>query len=182
MSRVFFTADHHFGHQGIIGHCDRPFTTAQEMNEFMVANWNAVVRPEDEVWHLGDFAHRVDPKHLPTLFSRLHGRKHLVLGNHDGPETQNLPWASQQQMAFISRESTRLVLCHYGMRVWPGQHRGAIHLFGHSHGRLPGTSLSHDVGVDSWAFMPVTLKQIRDRLKELPDVDSEADFAMTEAA
>jgi calcineurin-like phosphoesterase family protein len=61
------------------------------------------------------------------------------------------------------------------MRVWPEQRRGAIQLYGHSHGRLPGTSLSIDVGVDCWNFMPVNLKQILGHIKELPDIDPEGD-------
>jgi calcineurin-like phosphoesterase family protein len=175
MSRVHFTADHHFGHEGIIGMCNRPFTSAEEMDETLITYWNAVVRPNDKVWHLGDFAHRADPKRMRVVFDRLNGTKHLVIGNHDKQATQQLPWASQQQMAVLCVDGVRSVLCHYGMRVWPEQRRGAIQLYGHSHGRLPGTSLSIDVGVDCWNYMPVNLKQILDRIKELPEADPEGD-------
>ena len=40
---TYFTADQHFGHQNIIGYCDRPFHSVGEMNAVLVANWNAVV-------------------------------------------------------------------------------------------------------------------------------------------
>lgn len=172
MRRVFFTADHHFGHEGIIRMCGRPFASVREMDDTLVANWNAVVRPADEVWHLGDFAHRIEPKRMRAIFSRLNGSKHLVIGNHDASETLALPWASQRQIAELRVEDVRVVLCHYAMRVWPGQHRGTIHLFGHSHGRLSGTSVSIDVGVDRWNFMPVDLVQLTAALKELPTPDS----------
>ena len=56
MSTVFFTSDHHFGHQNIIRHCQRPFGGAAEMDEELIRRWNERVRPGDEVYHLGDFA------------------------------------------------------------------------------------------------------------------------------
>jgi calcineurin-like phosphoesterase family protein len=45
-------------------------------------------------------------------------------------------------------------------------HRGDIHLYGHSHGTLPGTAASTDVGVDCFDYRPVTLAEIRVRLAE----------------
>lgn len=45
-------------------------------------------------------------------------------------------------------------------------HRVDIHLFGHSHGNLPGTATSTDVGVDCFEYRPVTLDEIRVRLAE----------------
>ena len=45
-------------------------------------------------------------------------------------------------------------------------HRGDIHLYGHSHGNLPGTAASTDVGVDCFDFAPVTLDRICERLAE----------------
>lgn len=129
MGRTFFTADSHFGHEGIIRMCARPFSSTTEMDQTLIANWNAVVRPKDEVWYLGDFAHRIDAKRKRAIFDLLNGIKHLVVGNHDDAETLQLPWASQNQIVQLRINGARAVLCHYGMRVWPGQHRGAIHLF-----------------------------------------------------
>jgi calcineurin-like phosphoesterase family protein len=54
------------------------------------------------------------------------------------------------------------------MRVWNKSHYGSIMLHGHSHGSLPGTNQSLDVGVDCWDYTPVTLEQIKRRLKSLP--------------
>lgn len=51
------------------------------MNVEMVRRHNEVVRPDDEVWHLGDFAMRDDL--VGKILPRLNGRHHLVMGNHD---------------------------------------------------------------------------------------------------
>ena len=72
-------------------------------------------------------------------------------------------------------DGQQLVLCHYAMRVWPGQHQGAIQLYGHSHGNLPGTATSCDVGVDCWGFAPVSIEDIKRRLAETPAVVEETE-------
>lgn len=165
-----FTADNHFGHESIIALSARPFATVEEMDEAMIANWNAVVAKGDNVWHVGDFAHRIDLKRKRAIFSRLNGSKHLVPGNHDDADTLGLSWASIGQIRDIKVEGQRLVLCHYGLRTWPGSRRGAIHLYGHSHGTLPGNSQCLDVGVDCWGFRPVTLAEIKAKLDAEPPV------------
>ena len=53
---TFFTADTHFGHANIIKYTNRPFDSPNHMDDILIANWNAVVGPDDEVYHLGDFA------------------------------------------------------------------------------------------------------------------------------
>lgn len=163
--KTWFTADTHFGHQNIIKFCARPFETVDEMNEGLILRWNETVSPEDEVWHLGDFAFR-NKVPAQSFLARLHGVKHLICGNHDHRSTLDAPgWASVHQYREIDIAGQRVVLFHYAMRVWNGSVNGAIHLYGHSHGELPGHGLSLDVGVDAdWDWRPVSLQQIRERL------------------
>ena len=83
------TADHHFGHENIIAYEQRPFHDAEEMDATMAARWNDVVRPEDTVYHLGDFA-LANKEYTRQLVQQLHGRKVLVKGNHDGSVSRML--------------------------------------------------------------------------------------------
>jgi predicted phosphohydrolase len=78
----FFTADLHLGHANIIRYCRRPFSSADDMDEALLAAWEAVVRSDDEVWVLGDLVLGRISETLP-LASLLPGRKFLVPGNHD---------------------------------------------------------------------------------------------------
>ncbi len=166
---VFFSADSHFGHANIICHCKRPFLSVDEMDAALIANWNSLVQPSDDVWHLGDFAFG-GPEVAAGYLKRLRGRKHLIWGNHDRPTVRELPgWASSQAMAEVKVDGTRIILCHYGMRVWNAAHHGALHFYGHSHGTLPGDRQCCDVGVDVWDFRPVRLAEIRERLGTLPE-------------
>ncbi|MCX7865485.1 MAG: hypothetical protein N2423_10725, partial [Novosphingobium sp.] len=50
------------------------------MDEELVRRWNAVVRDQDLVYHLGDVSMGRQGLHV---LSRLRGRKILIRGNHD---------------------------------------------------------------------------------------------------
>jgi calcineurin-like phosphoesterase family protein len=159
---VFFTADHHFGQGGARGLFARPFATTAAMDAAMIARWNAVVGPDDTVWHLGDLAIRFDRARVEALLARLAGTKHLIAGNNDPEATRAAEgWAGVGAFAEIEVEGTPLVLCHYALRVWNGQGKGAWNLHGHSHGRLQPLTRQADVGVDAWDFRPVTLNEIK---------------------
>lgn len=84
MNEVFLCSDHHLGHVRICEMTGRPFTSVPEMNEALIDNHNALVKPNDIVWFLGDVAMGQLANSLP-LVDRMNGRKFLVLGNHDRP-------------------------------------------------------------------------------------------------
>ncbi len=131
------------------------------MDEALVARWNEVVGPEDTVWHLGDFAVRVRPDRAAALLDALNGTKHLIGGNNDPPAIRALSgWASVRDYAEIEVDGRSLVLCHYPLRAWNGQHRGSLQLHGHSHGRLKPLPRQFDVGVDARELRPVTLAEL----------------------
>ena len=79
---TWFTSDTHFYHENIIKYCNRPFANAAEMNDEIVKQWNSVVKPDDLVWHLGDFA-LGKKENVTEILPKLNGKINLVLGNHD---------------------------------------------------------------------------------------------------
>src|ERR1700745_746786 len=134
---IFFTSDTHFGHGGALGLYLRPFPSIPAMNEGMLQRWNETVRPDGQVWHLGDFAIRQRQAVVEELLARLLGRKHLVTGNNDAPwTTEASGWESVQPYVEMTVEGVSLVLCHYPFRSWRGMAKGSVNLHGHSHGRL----------------------------------------------
>lgn len=180
---AFYTSDHHFCHKGIIDSCARPFLNVRQMNESMIAAWNSVVRPNDTVYHLGDFGHKFDPDELERIFRRLHGNKHLIIGNHDKTATLRLPWASEpRDRMTISDCDNKIILDHYAMRTWHGKGKGVIHLYGHSHSMLPPLGRSIDVGVDNMGFVPKTIHEI---VAMLPPIEAaledDEEIALAEA-
>lgn len=159
---VWFTADTHFGHAGALSLYRRPFASVAAMDAAMVERWNETVGPDDDVWHLGDFALRTTAAAAAALLDALRGRKHLITGNNDPPEITALPgWSSVQAYAEITVEDRRLVLCHYAFRTWNGMAKGALNLHGHSHGRLKPLPRQTDVGVDVHDFRPIPTSRLR---------------------
>ena len=79
-----YIADLHFDDDIVNKLMDkRGFETVEEMNEYMINQWNSVVQKRDEVVILGDFIMSKDVKRAKEIILRLHGKKFMVLGNHD---------------------------------------------------------------------------------------------------
>ena len=80
---AWFISDTHFNHENIIKYCNRPFANAEEMNKYIIQQWNSVVDEDGIVYHLGDFALQSDKETISDLVEKLNGSIILVLGNHD---------------------------------------------------------------------------------------------------
>lgn len=165
---TWFIADTHFGHANIIKFCQRPYADAAEMNEALIANWNARVQTGDKVWHLGDFAFGSGMHVQDTweIYKRLKGDIEFIEGNHDDLLKKMLLADNRigrlHKYKEIEVESQRIVLFHYGLRTWHHDLRGVWHLYGHSHGELPPLGKSCDVGVDGFAgFAPVPFEELK---------------------
>ena len=168
---IFFTADNHFGHSNIIRHCARPFASALEMNEVMIERWNSVVKPKDQVYHLGDVS-VLRPEKTREILDRLNGKIYLIRGNHDKSAEHKLccdrfEWIKDYYFLKLPNNIS-IALMHYAMRVWNKSHYGSWHLYAHSHGNLkiPPELLCLDVGVDAWDFTPVSFEQVRGIMEE----------------
>lgn len=134
----FYIADTHFGHNNIIDLCNRPFSTSEEMDAFMIACWQNKVRPQDDVFILGDFAYRNKASFISYL-EQLPGHKHLIYGNHDKvllriPSALEYFASVQPMLELLDPElGVNVMLCHYPMAEWPGFFNGAYHIYGHLH-------------------------------------------------
>lgn len=151
---IFFTADTHFFHKNVLKFCPetrQKITSVDEMNETLIANWNAQVSPNDHVYHLGDFSFGRSDK-TNELLARLNGQIHLILGNHDR-------WLNKVSKTLLTSVSdykelkvAGKIICmfHYPILEWRNSHHGSYHLFGHVHGKdmkIEGRAL--DVGIDA---------------------------------
>ena len=134
MSKNFYIADTHFGHENCISFDGRPFKTIEEHDEALIANWNSVVADEDHVYIIGDFAFKSE-KPVSEYTKRLKWHLHLIRGNHDKKtqeyescfETVGDVLTVADDLDGIKR---RVVLCHYWM-PFVGQKK--FMLYGHTH-------------------------------------------------
>lgn len=157
---IYFTSDTHFGEARVLSIDRRPFSNLAEHDAALVANWNETVSPEDEIWHLGDFASRKSG-FAEGLLSKLNGRKHLIVGNNDPLATVKASgWQSIQHYAELLVDGRLLILCHYPFRTWNQMGKRSIDLHGHSHGKLKPMPRQFDVGVDARDLRPVSLADI----------------------
>jgi calcineurin-like phosphoesterase family protein len=174
----WFTADLHIGHANIIRYSGRPFADVDEMDEALVARWNAAVAPDDEVWVLGDVAMGRIAASLEHV-GRLHGHKLLVPGNHDrcwpghGPAAVERWEPAYRDAGFtILPPEVRTTIgdvdvrcCHF---PYEGDshdveryaaHRphddGSVLMHGHVHDRWRRRGRQINVGVDVWDQRPV---------------------------
>lgn len=174
MKNIFFTSDHHFGHNNIIKFSNRPFENVEEMDKELIKRWNEKVKPEDEVYHLGDFA-LASKEETQAILEQLNGTIYLIEGNHEGAAHQNrkkFKWVKPYHELKVKDPELengvqRIILFHYAMRTWRGAGRGNWHLYGHSHGNLPDLkdSLSFDAGVDSHDFYPISYAEVKAIMK-----------------
>lgn len=164
-SNIFFTADLHIGSKNIIGYCNRPYKSVEEMNEALINNWNSVVTNRDTIWMLGDmiWGHQNYKHVLPML----NGQKFLILGNHDTEQVYRKMQIDgliqgMYKGKSITVDGQYIYLSHYPHRSWNRSFHGAWHLYGHVHNTCPDYGLSTDVGVDKWNYTPVSFEQLKE--------------------
>jgi calcineurin-like phosphoesterase family protein len=126
------------------------------------------IKENDTVYYLGDFT-LGNGEFADNYLGVLPGKKIFIAGSHDHR------WIYGDAPTLFSIEFPQInstypmvfVLCHYAMRVWDRSHYGAYHLYGHSHGTLPGLGRSMDVGVDTNNFYPYHMDEIIERLSKI---------------
>lgn len=153
------------------------------MNDALVANWNSVVKPDDHVYHLGDFCFgNVEKWNWCLGPGRLNGHIHLVLGNHDpervfkdGTLIERFDSIDYQKILII--EGWTVILNHFPFLSFSNNldHK-VMQLFGHIHsgpdgignvmtgGKEPQWN-QYDVGVDNNNYTPVSWTQIKEKMK-----------------
>lgn len=159
MVERYFTSDTHFFHEAILRFCPdtRDGDTPEEMSEILIQNWNKLVKPQDIVYHTGDFSFGGKGK-LRSLVGRLNGQIHITWGNHDHMLRKSEEFATM----FVSRDyqkhvkvgEHRFILSHYPMAEWWDCHQGTIHVHGHLHGNKENVGYQQqfkifDCGVDT---------------------------------
>ncbi len=150
------------------------FENVNDLDDYMVQQWNARIGKRDRVFHIGDFG-SFDIEHSIKILRRLNGEKILVPGNHDRKHTRDERFRSLWSKIFpysyaeVSVEGQRIVLCHFPIWEWMQIHRGWWHIHGHVHGKptgIPGKIL--DVGVDGHDLLPWSWEEVSAYMNDRP--------------
>lgn len=180
---LFFTSDTHFNHKAIVDLCHRPFSSIEEHDNKLIENWNSVVKPQDTVFHLGDFCFAGYPK-WKEIREQLNGNIILIIGNHD---RKNLTAQAIQlfdevlPQAQLQIDNRTVYLNHFPFLCFahadPNMYKDtySIQLFGHIHSGPNSTSgdvlrtnilypTQYDVGVDNNNYIPVSWNDIKNKI------------------
>jgi calcineurin-like phosphoesterase family protein len=176
---TWFTSDTHYWHRSIIGYCNRPAIDVEAMNTMLIAKYKEKVKPEDTVYHLGDFAF-CNQTRACEILEQLPGKKHWIVGNHDHKLirqtekywTEITPYKLlMEHIKYKDDEGQSqqyhmpIVLFHFPILSWDGMAHGSWHLHGHCHGSLRDNgSLRLDMGVDCWNYSPVSLEEVQNEM------------------
>lgn len=175
---IYFTSDLHLGHTNIIKHCNRPFNSVDEMNEVIIKNINNMLKPNDELYILGDLYFGI--RQTENVFEYAKKIKcnhiHLIKGNHDN-SYKDLVKLNDEYKVFetistykeLKYEKRLFVLCHYPFmdNAWNKARHGSIDIHGHIHSnndynkrQKENGIFRYDVGVDANNYYPVLIDDI----------------------
>jgi len=180
---VWLVSDTHFSHANILnfkrsdGSPMRRFSDVQEMDQFMIDQWNAVVRPQDHVYHLGDVAIRLHgttvvgsllvPEGLDVV-KCLNGHKRLVRGNHDIFKTKEYIKRGFEEIWGV-RIFDDLILSHIPLHPESVKKRWLANVHGHVHNNVPPDHFGpkyFNVCVEYTDYQPVALESVRKAIRE----------------
>lgn len=170
-ARVYFTSDLHFDHYNFTefrgGIHGTYFTDVEDMNLWIVANHNHVVRKKDDiVWILGDVSWT---EHGLEYLKLMNGRKRLILGNHDTEKSnfqidKYLPYF--EQIHGVSKKYG-MVMTHVPIHEQELAYRWKINVHGHIHHkeRCIEDPRYINVNIDVRRGFPTSLEDIREEVK-----------------
>lgn len=171
--KIWFTSDTHFGHQRDFLWTPRGFNSIKEHDEAVIHNWNKVIGPDDEIYHLGDVMLN-DNEHGLECIKRLNGHIHLILGNHDSNRRVSLyeecPNIVEIVFAIQIKYKKYYFYCsHYPtlvhnyddyLKIWC--------LHGHTHSKEKFSENYHcyNVSLDAHNNYPIEINKIVNDIKE----------------
>jgi calcineurin-like phosphoesterase family protein len=176
---IYFIADTHFSHSNICRgtsqwsavNTTRPFETLEAMNDYIIRAINRVVKPNDILYHLGDFAFG-NKDEIPALRARIACQDvRLIMGNHDRRYVRKRPELFECFQDIDSYDEIRynkllISMCHYPLGSWNEIGKGGINLHGHCHNRYTRTvGRQMDVGVDALyhnGYEPISIDDVYD--------------------
>lgn len=147
----YITSDTHLDHERALTLNKRPFNTLVEFEDHFFKQANALP-DKATLYILGDFVVMSNVTNLRRLLDRFKPTLNLVFtpGNHDHRLSPIFAeYGKVSPIVQIKHFKRKVVLSHMPMTEWNEGQYGAIHFFGHCHGRYEHHGKSLDVGWDA---------------------------------
>ncbi len=164
MPDIFVISDTHWRHRPYVKR--RGFASVEAMDQFMFEQWNQVVKPEDQVYHLGDVVvgrNRVILSWMKETMPKLNGEKILILGNHDNPRLMR-GFASIQLWKELAIGGQNFALSHAPLHEdtldEPRFKGNALNVHGHIHASSAPTPRHICVCVEQTNYAPINIEEL----------------------
>ena len=167
----YIISDTHFGHNNIIGFCDRPLNH----EDVIIANWRNTVGEYDPIFHLGDvaFGNKKNVYDWAKMIYDLPGVKYLIKGNHDHSSSMKIYKGIFRIIEpFVQDFSgTRIYFSHYPDH--PTTEQWDINIHGHIHNNplhskftpnVNPNKIYRNVSVEVTNYTPILLSSILSEL------------------
>lgn len=172
---IYLTSDLHFGHQRNFLYEPRGFSSIEEHDAAIIKNWNEIVKPDDEVFLLGDLVMNDTEAGIEKL-AQLNGKLNIVFGNHDTtrkiglyeklPNITLVGWST-----LIKSGKWSFYLCHFPTMVDNFEEKHKFYcLHGHSHSKDKFQFIKnccYNIALDAHDNKPVSIEQIKADLREI---------------
>lgn len=134
-------------------------------NESLIEKWNDTIGFSDIVYCLGDVSFGKFDE-TKDILDRLHGRIHLVVGNHDHSMEKHGRFEWMKDYHMLNMNNQKIVLSHYPFAQWDCMHHSAWALHGHCHGSYRGEGKILDVGMESIGKIAIEFDEVVEYMKD----------------
>lgn len=163
---IYFISDTFFGRSSKAK--SREFSSVEEMNLEMINLWNATVKPNDTVYHLGNFAWDIITAEQMLL--NLNGVINFMPASYDAAMLTLIDNFNNVKLidnGIYCIESRNLVLSPWRMMTWPAKTSGSLHI--HGGDRRYKSDLNKEnrfnVNCELWSLSPVSLDSLEGVIK-----------------
>lgn len=171
---IYLTSDLHLYHKSFI-YEPRGFHNAEEMNYAIEKNWNELITDNDDVYILGDLIFKGENNTLDDamdIVRRLKGKKHVILGNHDGSMKTPL-YKNEKSIVevagakYLWYKGHQYYLSHFpsitvDLEIEKKPKEWIINFFGHTHKKekfYDGLPFMYNVSLDAHDNRPVLIDE-----------------------
>lgn len=173
---IFFCSDLHFGHRNVIDFERHQFKTIEDHDNFIIRNYNKVIKENDICYILGDLSILTvaNKDILIDYFKRLNGIKIIIKGNHDS--ASNNFYESLDGVAKVYDKpfyfSKRIVLSHEPIKC----NDDVLNIHGHLHTSFLDLPNYYNVNIHLIDYTPKNLKYFQKMLGTIPKLNNDFMF------
>jgi len=163
--KIFVTSNLQLGRPAAIKKYKRPYTDVDQMTDDLILKWNTVVKQEDVVYYLGNFAH--DPKCAQDAITRLNGTIKFIEGDFDSPisvlnEKGMLPSRCSILRCVDIINELNVAVSYWPMNAWPKKSTKAWSVIGYPDKKYKSDPKKRiiNVSTDLWQNTPQELEKL----------------------